>query len=219
MNVSEFYEQYWRQPEAAPESGQLVEERKALLKVALNDLRPGARVLDIGCGSGVFTAFLQDTGFDVVGVDISQRAVRYARQRYPGIRFEAVSVEHGLSFKNEEFDVVWCSEVLEHLFDVGAALTEINRVLPLGGKFVLTTLYHGLVKNLLICVLTFERHYDPCGPHIRFFTRRSLKLCLEKAGFTVERCAGVGRFWPVWMSHFVVARKVSMVNAVREGTR
>jgi 2-polyprenyl-6-hydroxyphenyl methylase/3-demethylubiquinone-9 3-methyltransferase len=79
---------------------------------------------------------------------------------------------------------------LEHLFDVGAALTEINRVLRPGGKFVLTTPYHGLVKNLIVRVLAFERHYDPCGSHIRFFTRRSLKLCLEKAGFTVERLGG-----------------------------
>jgi 2-polyprenyl-3-methyl-5-hydroxy-6-metoxy-1,4-benzoquinol methylase len=219
MNASEFYEQYWRQPEADPESGQLVGERKALLKVALNHLPPRAKVLDIGCGSGLFTAFLEDMGFDVVGVDISETAVRYARQRYAGVRFETASVEQGLSFKNDEFDIVWCSEVLEHLFDVGAALTEISRVLRPGGKFVLTTPYHGLVKNLIVCVLAFERHYDPCGPHIRFFTRRSLKLCLEKAGFTVERWGGVGRFWPVWMSHFVVARKVSMLNDVREGTR
>jgi len=190
MNTSKFYEQYWRQPEADPESGQLVRERKALLKVALGHLPAGAKVLDVGCGSGIFTAFLQDMGFDVVGVDISETAVRYARQCYPGIRLKVASVECGLPFKNDEFDVVWCGEVLEHLFDVGAALTEINRVLRPGGKFVLTTPYHGLVKNLIVCVLAFERHYDPCGSHIRFFTRRSLKLCLEKAGFTVERLGG-----------------------------
>lgn len=95
MNISEFYEHYWRWPEADPECGQLVGERKALLKVALNHLPPGAKVLDVGCGSGVFTAFFADLGFDVVGVDISQTAVRYAKQRYPAIRFEVASIEDG----------------------------------------------------------------------------------------------------------------------------
>jgi 2-polyprenyl-3-methyl-5-hydroxy-6-metoxy-1,4-benzoquinol methylase len=209
MNLTEFYERYWQHPETAPEQGQLVEQRKRMLRAALTNARPGAQVLDCGCGNGVFTAFLCELGFDAVGIDISGTAIGYARQEFPAIRFEVASLEEGLPFKNEEFDAVWCTEVLEHLFNVEAALTEINRVLCSSGKLVLTTPYHSLVKNLAISILTFDRHFDPEGAHIRFFTRRSLHLCLSRAGFVVERLTGVGRFWPVWMSHFVVARKVS----------
>ncbi len=210
MNAAEFYERYWQHAtDPASECGQIVGERQTMLKAALSHLPPKARVLDSGCGNGVFTAFLQELGFDVVGIDISTTAVEHAKQQCPSIQFKVASLEGRLPFQNEEFDAVWCTEVLEHVFDVDKALTEIKRILRSGGKLVLTTPYHGLVKNLVISILAFNRHYDPRGPHIRFFSRRSLTLCLEQAGFGVERWAGVGRFWPVWMSHFVVARKLS----------
>jgi len=174
------------------------------------------RVLDSGCGNGVFTAFLSQLGFDAVGIDISGTAIGFARQRYQGMRFEVASLEDGLPCKPDAFDAVWCTEVLEHLFDVQAALTEINRVLRPNGTLVLTTPYHGLLKNLAIALLSFDRHFDPCGPPIRFFTRCALDLCLGKAGFVVEQWAGVGRFWPLWMSHFVVARKAGMPDHAAE---
>jgi ubiquinone/menaquinone biosynthesis C-methylase UbiE len=216
VNSCQFYEHYWVNPEAEPEYGQLVEERKALLKSSLAGLHPGARVLDAGCGIGVFTNFLKSEGFDTVGVDISETAIGHAKRRYPKGHFEVAAIEDGLPFKNEEFVAVWCTEVLEHLFDVHAALVEMNRVLQTGGTLVLTMPYHSLIKNLIVALLAFERHYDPCGPHIRFFTRRSLADCLQQAGFVVERWAGVGRFWPVWMSHFIVARKNSAFCARRD---
>jgi ubiquinone/menaquinone biosynthesis C-methylase UbiE len=139
MNLTEFYERYWQHPEPEPERGQLVEQRMSMLRVALTNLWPGAKVLDTGCGSGVFTAFLSELGFDAVGIDISGTAIGFARQRYPSIRFEVASLEEGLPFKNEEFDAVWCTEVLEHLFDVKAALAEINRVLRSSGKLLTFT--------------------------------------------------------------------------------
>jgi SAM-dependent methyltransferase len=198
---------YWLHPEAKPQHGPLVEPRQRMLRDALGYLPPGARVLDSGCGSGVFTAFLSHLGFDAVGIDISATVIGYARQRYPELRFEVASLDDRLPFQNNEFDAIWCTEVVEQLFDVPAALTELNRVLRPNGTLVLTTPYHGLLKNVVIAVVGFDRHFDPCGPHIRFFTRRSLRRCLGGAGFVVERWAGVGGVWPFWISHFVVARK------------
>jgi 2-polyprenyl-3-methyl-5-hydroxy-6-metoxy-1,4-benzoquinol methylase len=128
MNLTEFYEHYWRHPEAEPEHGQLVEPRQRMLRKALSHLPPGARVLDSGCGNGVFTGFLSQLGYDAVGIDISGTAIGFARQHYPEMHFEVASLDDGLPFEHETFDAVWCTEVLEHLFDVQAALTEINRV-------------------------------------------------------------------------------------------
>lgn len=211
MNLSEFYKRYWHRPGGAIlEQGFALQERKALLKAALANLPHGAPVLDAGCGSGEFTAFLADLGFSVTGVDISAAAVARAQQRCPAARFEVASLEARLPFAGEEFAAVWCSEVLEHLFDVRAALAELNRVLQIDGKLVLTTPYHGLFKNIAIAMLGFEKHYNPYGSHIRFFTRRSLAICLGHMGFAVERWGGIGRCWPLWMAHFVMARKVAL---------
>lgn len=191
MNISKFYKRYWQRAGGdIPEQGFALQERKALLKAALANLHRGAPVLDAGCGSGEFTAFLAGLGFTVTGVDISAAAVDRAKQRYPAARLEVASLEAGLPFADEEFAAVWCSEVLEHLFDVRAALAELNRVLQTGGKLVLTTPYHGLIKNIAIALLGFEKHYNPYGAHIRFFTRRSLAICLEHAGLAVERWGG-----------------------------
>ena len=167
------------------------------------------RVLDFGCNTGAASALLAAAGHRVVGVDISESAVALARQRVPSATFEQIDSESRLPFGDESFDVCFCSEVIEHLFDVTGFLREMNRVLRPEGCLLLTTPYHGWLKNLLLITFNFERHFHPTSGHIRFFTVRSLSECLEAAGFRVERVAGIGRRWPVWKSMFVVARKVS----------
>ena len=210
MGVSEFYERYWQREGGSPaDHGFALAERKANLQRALAELPAGAWVLDAGCGNGEFSAFIASLGYRVSGVDISENAIARAQSACPGGHFELGSLESGLSFDDGTFQAVWCSEVLEHLFDVHAALAELNRVLTPGGLLVLTTPYHGLLKNLVIALVGFETHYHPYLSHIRFFTRRSLAICLESAGFAVERWGGVGRRWPLWMAHFVIARKVA----------
>jgi 2-polyprenyl-3-methyl-5-hydroxy-6-metoxy-1,4-benzoquinol methylase len=95
MNLTEFYERYWRHPEAEPEHGQLIGPRQRMLREALSQVAPGARVLDSGCGHGVFTAFLSQLGYDAVGIDISGTAIGFARQHHPETRFEVASLDDG----------------------------------------------------------------------------------------------------------------------------
>jgi 2-polyprenyl-6-hydroxyphenyl methylase/3-demethylubiquinone-9 3-methyltransferase len=94
--------------------------------------------------------------------------------------------------------------------DVHGCLAEINRVLKMGGLLILTVPYHGLIKNLGIALLYFERHYNPYISHVRFYTKKSLKACLLRGGFKVVRWEGLGRYWPIWMSVFVIAEKTSL---------
>jgi 2-polyprenyl-6-hydroxyphenyl methylase/3-demethylubiquinone-9 3-methyltransferase len=208
MNVSEFYERYWQHPaEIGSELGLEMAPRQALLRRALQPLPSGAPVLDAGCGTGDFSAFMAELGFQIVGVDVSTAAVTHARKRHPVLTFHPAAIEAGLPFKAERFAAIWFSEVLEHLFDVHRALSELNRVLQPGGLLVLTTPYHGLMKNLIITVKGFDTHFNPYLSHIRFFSRRSLTSCLQRAGFAVEEWGGIGRRWPVWKSQTVIARK------------
>jgi 2-polyprenyl-6-hydroxyphenyl methylase/3-demethylubiquinone-9 3-methyltransferase len=205
--IADFYETYWRGAAGDPEQAQLVSERKARLEAVLVMLPRGAHILDVGCGDGVFANFFAGRGFRASGVDISQVGIQRAQTLYPQLSFQVASPEARLPFEDGEFDAVWCSEVVEHLFDVGHALAEMARVLKEGGTLILTTPYHGLLKNLIVVLRTFDSHFDVGGGHIRFFTRGALGRLLNETGFDVTEMNGVGRRWPLWMSHWIVARK------------
>jgi 2-polyprenyl-3-methyl-5-hydroxy-6-metoxy-1,4-benzoquinol methylase len=165
------------------------------------------RILDFGCNVGAAAQILTEAGHDVVGVDISQSAITLAQARVPKARFELIDSESRIALPDESFDVCFCSEVIEHLFAVAEFIREIHRLLRPGGLFLLTTPYHGWIKNLIVITTNFDRHFSPHGGHIRFFSKRSLTECLHAGGFQVESITGLGRFWPVWKTMFVIARK------------
>lgn len=220
-NRDRFYEAYWSQGgKAIPEDDPTTGDRKRWLASALKQFltlgnRPG-KVLDAGCGSGEFEGFIKGLGFDVVGIDTSQAAIEQAKRLYPETNFHRVSLEDRLPFSDGEFDAIWSTEVLEHLFNVHASLSELNRVLDQGGVLILTVPFHGLLKNLIIALVGFERHYHPYVSHIRFFTQKSLTECLSLTGFQLLLCRGIGRVWPLYKSFFVVARKIKAPESAPE---
>jgi len=212
MRVNEFYEAYWQQDYAPPQGDPTSAERMVRLEAALQPFlgnpRAGTRrVLDAGCGDGAFLAFLRRRGFQVSGLELAQGAVTRAKRRCPDADVRIGSLEERLPFDDEDYDAVWCTDVLEHIFDVHGALAELNRVLKPDGLLMLTTPYHGMFKNLLIALLAFEGHYNPDLSHVRFFTQQSLNRCLRRAGFSPVGWHGLGGVWPIWKSIFVVARK------------
>ena len=197
-----FYEAVWADlpPEIRPWAW---ERRRALL---LAEARPGERVLDLGCGAGHFTAALLGHGCDVIAVDIAERALERARRTAPGADLRLIGPGGELPVDHREIDLVWCSEVVEHIPDVGAALTEVRRVLRPGGRLLLTTPAHGLVRRVLIAALRFDAHFDPLGEHVRFFTRRSLRASLEAAGMDDATVTTTGG--PPLLRETLVARAV-----------
>lgn len=101
----------------------------------LAGLKSGARVADLGCGSGVFTAQLRQQGYEAVGLDISPKLVALGRAKYPGIEFLEGDVEH-LPFPDGALDGVLLSGLVHHLPDPSRCAAEVFRVLRKGGSFV-----------------------------------------------------------------------------------
>jgi ubiquinone/menaquinone biosynthesis C-methylase UbiE len=97
-------------------------------------LGPGARVADLGCGSGVFTALAREEGVAAVGLDLSSQLLAVGRRRYPGLALVAGDVE-ALPFASGSLDGVLLSGVLHHLPDPSACAREVQRVLKPGGSF------------------------------------------------------------------------------------
>jgi SAM-dependent methyltransferase len=207
-SIRSYYERFWDRPDDVSDDDPTTPRRRECLVAELRGrVRPGAAVLDLGCGAGAFTRWIREAGYEAFGADIAEGALRKARDASPGCQFLALRDDGGIPAGDGRFAAVWSTEVIEHVLDIRAFLSEIGRVLEAGGLLILTTPYHGRVKNLLLAALAFETHYDPLGDHIRFFSVRSLRRCLEEAGFTMLSWRGIGRVRPVPRTMFVLARK------------
>jgi SAM-dependent methyltransferase len=99
----------------------------------LVDARPGARLLDIGCGEGFLLAEARAAGMDPLGVEISLSALQLTRKRVPSVDL-ALAAGEFLPLARESFDAVACLGTLEHFADPSAGVREIARVTRRGGQ-------------------------------------------------------------------------------------
>jgi SAM-dependent methyltransferase len=169
------YEDFWADAPADPQPWAW-ERRRSLL---LAEARRGARVLDLGCGAGRFVAALRDAGADPVGVELAEAALERARSNAPGADLRLLEGDGSLPLEHMSVDLVWCSEVLEHVADTAYLLLEVRRVLRPGGRLLVTVPFHGRLKSALIALARFDTHFDPLGQHLRFYTRTSLATALR----------------------------------------
>src|SRR5437588_9657394 len=184
--MKEYYEDLWR---ALPERRRPPdwELRREFL---LGEIGEGDRVLDLGCGDGVFTVVIAEAGADVIGVEVATGAITRARSAHPELDFRLAPIDGPLPLADNAFEVVWASEVIEHIADTARWLSEVRRVLAPGGRLLLSTPSHGRARVALFGV---ERFSEPLGDHLHLYTRRSLRTLLEEYGFgevSVQAVAG-----------------------------
>jgi SAM-dependent methyltransferase len=183
--VKDYYEQVWeRLPHDADPPG--VELRRRFL---LREARRGDRALDLGCGAGTFTAVLAELGADAIGVEVAEAALARARSAYPELEFRLVPLDGALPFRDGAFDLVWASEVIEHIADTERWLREVARVLAPGGRLLVTTPNH---PRLALAARGIERYCEPLGDHLHLYTRRSLIETLTELGFERVEVRAVG---------------------------
>lgn len=147
------------------------------------------RLLDVGCALGFFMEEAHRRGWQVEGVDISAHAVAYAREKLgldarPGLLREA-------GFTPGSFDVLTLWDVIEHVPEPVAELEYCRELLRPGGIIVLSTPDAGS----LVAKLTGARWmgFKLAEEHLYYFSRKTMALALEKAGFDVLDLTSIGK--------------------------
>jgi 2-polyprenyl-3-methyl-5-hydroxy-6-metoxy-1,4-benzoquinol methylase len=140
---------------------------------------PHPRLLDVGCGSGLFLARMRAFGWDVQGVDPDTEAVTAAQQA--GLPVEQGTLE-SIRLLENHFDAVTLSHVIEHVHDPVATLRACYHVLRPGG-----TIWIGTPNLAAYGHSLFGQHWRGLEPprHLVLFTPSALRLALQKAGFRI----------------------------------
>ena len=147
----------------------------------LEQVRAGERVLDVGCGEGFFAAELARRGVHVVAADVAEEPLRRAALREPRLDLRLISPAGPWELQDASFDAVWAGQVIEHVADTAAWLSELRRVLRSGGTLLLSTPANGRLALLWAALSrhAFATRFDPRGDHLRFYSAATLTDLLE----------------------------------------
>ncbi len=163
---SRYDDELW---ELAPERHHTPHERSDWVA----SLEPARHALDLGCGDGAVSASIRAERLTVA--DVSAVALARARTRVPEASAVELEPDATLPFGDGSFDLVICTETLGHVRDVQLFLSEVRRVLEPGGRLAITAPAHRRLMTVP----------DPLSPHLRFFTKASLRALLDQLGFDV----------------------------------
>ncbi len=209
--MSNVVKEYGWQSSTGPHSCNYITPAVALILKRLGV----SRVCDVGSGNGSLAGSLHAAGCYVAGVEYDKTGVEIARKNYPSINFYNLGVHDDpalvLSAEEKAFDAVVSTEVIEHLFSPHQLPIFARQILRGGGYLVISTPYHGYLKNLALSVFNkWDKHHTPLwhGGHIKFWSRKTLTALLEENGFQVAEFHGVGRMPWLWKSMIVVAQAV-----------
>lgn len=169
------------------------------------------KILDVGASMGHFIFGAKMSGWDVMGIDVSDWAIKYAREKF-GVEIRKGEIVNA-DLPSGEFDVVTIMHTLEHLSNPRRALESINRVLKRGGLiaievpnqfndlFTLSTLPYQLYAT---------RGQPPLFVHTFFFTVRTLAHLVKTTGFEIVKLSTWRERYPI-SSSTLLGRKVKLL--------
>ena len=168
-------------------------------------------ILDLGCGNGYLINYLISLGYNAYGTDASEQGIIIAKQSNPN-RFYVQDLSSGklpAELQALNFDTIISTEVIEHLYDPEGFIDFCKQVLNAEGQLILSTPYHGYLKNLTLSIFNkWDAHMSPLwlGGHIKLWSAASLKQLLSNKGFTFMQFKGCGRVPYLWKSMLVKAK-------------
>jgi SAM-dependent methyltransferase len=180
-------------------------------------IKPGTRLLDIACGTGVASARAAAMGARVTGVDFSVEMIAQAQKRHPGIAFQTADAEQ-LPFADASFDAVIANFGIHHVERPERAIGQAHRVLTLGGTFAFTfwaDRQENTAWRLIFEAIAEHGHTDvpmPAGNDAHATPENFLRA-VAAAGFDAPplRCELIEKSW-------ALPRDADLVSVFETGT-
>ncbi len=155
------------------------------LSVLSRYLTYATNVLDVGCGSGSIAFCIANMGKKVVGIDISSKAIDICSKTSKVMGLSNIAgfeVADGSNFiSNQKFDLIICTEVLEHLKDDKQTVKNFFKILNHGGSLFISV----PSKNSPIFRLGLSNQFDKTVGHLRRYSTEELEELLRKVGYEV----------------------------------
>lgn len=195
MSLIEFENKRWR------ESSQKIVFRH---RVALEFIS-GGRILDLGCGDGLFMTMLKKKGVDCVGVDISPEAVNSCIEK--GLDARLCNIESdSLPFVADEFDAVVLLDNLEHLFYPDALIEKAKRV----GRQIIISVpnFNSLPARIQVLLGRVPENNRPNKGHVYWFNYNVLKNILKDSNLEIVEMR-VNTFWENKIIIGVIMKKLA----------
>jgi len=156
------------------------------------------KILDVGCGAGILSESLAKLGTNVTGIDASHEVILAAQQHAANhnlsINYHATTIEDFDKINSQEYDIITCMELLEHVPDPTQMLQDCNALLKPNGKLFLSTLNRTL-KSYALAIIGAEYIFNilPKQTHDykKFIQPSELATALQTANFELQDLTGM----------------------------
>ncbi len=181
MGLTDYYNEKSKHYKATDKEGILRYSKAS----ELAELKPGQKILDIGCKKSILKELTDDKDVEYYGIDISETALS---EKINKNNFRVADVDSGIPFEDSTFDYVFCLELLEHVEKPSFVLKEIHRVLKKDGVLILSIpnpyCWFEMIINL------FHRIPKGSEGHISSWTKQTLNALAKLCGFTINKYVG-----------------------------
>ncbi|MBI3441227.1 MAG: methyltransferase domain-containing protein [Proteobacteria bacterium] len=181
--LADFYSSYHMTDNYIRKESSKVRRGMGRVRRLLRAKPPGKKFLDVGCSTGTVVEAARQLGLTAHGIDISSEAVNVAKKNYGGsASFETIAIGE-LAARGDMFDMVYTSEVIEHVRDPEGFIADIARVMNPGAVLYLTAPDGGHFS----LPGDFSKWSQVCPPeHLTYFTRRGIICLLQRHGLRAE---------------------------------
>ncbi|MDD4352346.1 MAG: methyltransferase domain-containing protein [Candidatus Gracilibacteria bacterium] len=176
------------------------------IDILKQEIRPGSRVLDLGCGNGRLWQALAELRLDYLGIDFSENLIQEAKKLHPSAKFEILDFTHELAKLATKFDYLVSIAALHHIPEKKLRIKvfrELKQVLAPGGELLFSVwnlrqakylkyLYLARLKNWgrygwNDCFIPWKASRKPIWRYYHAFSKRELRKLLKQSGFTIKR--------------------------------